>query len=369
MIGSRGIPVTYSGIETSIEEIAPRLVERGHEITVYARNYYSDMPDIFKGVTIKKLPSLDTKHFDTFTHACLSTLHSIKEKYDIVHFHTIGPSIFSFMPRLSGIKTVTTVQGLDWQRAKWGKIASLCLKFGEFSSAKFSNKTIAVSRTLKDYYDRKYKKGATYIPNGTVLPQQLKNPEIIAKFGLSNENYILFLARLVPEKGCHYLIKAFNEINTDLKLVIAGGSGHSDKYVQNLKNMSKNNNIIFTGYVSGHLKKELYSNAYVYVLPSEIEGLPLSLLEAMSYKRCALVSDIRENIEVMNGISLSFANKDYNDLKNKLEYLIKNKELARKYGLAGFKLVKETYSWDTITDEIENIYFDLIKTQPEQVIS
>jgi glycosyltransferase involved in cell wall biosynthesis len=177
------------------------------------------------------------------------------------------------------------------------------------------------------------------------------------------------LARLVPEKGCHYLIKAFNEINTDLKLVIAGGSGHSDKYVQNLKNMSKNNNIIFTGYVSGHLKKELYSNAYVYVLPSEIEGLPLSLLEAMSYKRCALVSDIRENIEVMNGISLSFANKDYNDLKNKLEYLIKNKELARKYGLAGFKLVKETYSWDTITDEIENIYFDLIKTQPEQVIS
>jgi glycosyltransferase involved in cell wall biosynthesis len=361
MVGSRGIPVTYSGVETSIQEIAPRLVDKGHEITVYARNYYPDIPDSFKGVAVKKLPSLNTKHFDTLTHAFLSTIHTLKEPYDIVHFHTIGPSIFSFLPRIFGMKTVTTVQGLDWQRAKWGKIASLCLRLGEFSSSNLCNHTITVSKTLKGYYDRKYKRGATYIPNGTQMPPEPRRPHLITKFGLSDQNYILFLARLVPEKGCHYLINAFTELDTDLKLVIAGGTGHTDQYVQTLKIMSGNKNIIFTGYVSGDMKEELFSNAYIYVLPSEIEGLPISLLEAMSYKKCVLASNITENLEVVNGVSPTFVNKDYHDFKNKLQQLIMDKDRVRQYGLTGFELVKRTYTWDKITDKIERIYFDLMR--------
>jgi glycosyltransferase involved in cell wall biosynthesis len=288
MLGSRGIPTNYSGIERALEETCPRLVQRGHQVTVYTQSDVAYDRDEFKGVTIKRVPAIKTKHLETLTRVIGSLGRELLEQNDIIHFHALGPSVFSCVPRIFANKTVVTVHGLDWQRKKWGALARRFLRMAEYASAKFPNTTIVVSQALKKYYDTKYNIKTVYIPNGVTIPS-LRRPKLIKRYGLSEENYILFVSRLVPEKGCHYLIEAFKRLATDKKLVIAGSSSHTETYEEQLHALSNNHpNIVFTGFVSGELLEELFSNAYLYVLPSEIEGLSLSLLEAMSYRRCVV---------------------------------------------------------------------------------
>jgi glycosyltransferase involved in cell wall biosynthesis len=360
MIGSRGIPVVYSGIETSLEEICPRLVSRGHEVTVYCRSSYSHIPSIYHGVKLKKLPSIKTKHLDTISHVFLSLMNSLFNSFDIIHLHAIGPALLAFLAKIKGTKVALTVHGLDWQRAKWNRFAKICLKAGERSSTFFANRIIVVSKVLRDYFQKRYGITTHYIPNGTLIPT-LKPPNIIKKFELKKNNYILFVARLVPEKGCHYLIRAFNELNTELKLVIAGDSGYDRTYLEFLKGLSRNKNIIFTGFSSGEELEELWSNAYLYVLPSEIEGLAVSLLEAMSYGRCAVTSDIPENLEVINGYGYSFQNKSYKDLKKVLQKLLAEPDSVHSMGKKAREYIKQNYSWDTIIEQLEKVYLSMIK--------
>ena len=362
MIGSRGIPVTYSGVETHLAELCPRLARMGHHVVVYGKADIDYRGTVYQGVHLRRVPAIPTKHLETLSRTFVSTCKELVSESDIVHFHCLGPSVFAFLPRVFSKKTVVTVHGLDWQRAKWGHFATSCLKLGEWTSAHLPDATICVSHVLKSYYDQKYGISAWYVPNGVNIPARLLSKDIKA-FGLNRKEYILFLSRLVPEKGCEYLIRAFNQIDTCMKLVIAGGPGHTEGYVHKLKTLASiNDRIIFTGFVSGNTLGELFSNAYLYVLPSEIEGLPISLLEALGYGICVVTSDIPENLEISQHYGFSFKNRDVSDLKRVLEELLADRRLVEEMGKLGRERIQREYSWDRIAKQTENVYQRVIDT-------
>lgn len=360
-IGQKGIPSRAGGVEIHVEEIA-KYMAKDNDVTVYCRrNYCSQYFKEYKGIHIKYINSINSKHLDAITYTFLATIDAIKQKNQIIHYHALGPSLLSFIPKLFGIKVISTCHGLDWKRDKWNKIAKKVLKLGEYASVKFPDKTIAVSNSISCYLKEKYKKDIIYIPNGIDKKVCREVDEIRNKYNLDKNGYILFLARLVPEKGAHYLIDAFNKCKTNKKLVIVGGSSHSDDYVECLHGKAKDNkNIIFTGFLSGEILDELYYNAYLYVLPSEIEGLPISLLEAMAYGQCCLVSNIKENLEVIEDKAIAFKSKSVEDLQQKLQYLIDNTEIVNRYKSESKKYVLKKYNWDDVSKRTQNVYKLLI---------
>jgi glycosyltransferase involved in cell wall biosynthesis len=358
MIGSRGIPETYSGIETALKAMCPRLVARGHEVTVYCRSYYG-FPDEYEGVRLVSLPSINTKHLDTLTHVLLCTLHSLFQDFDILHYHALGPTLFAWLPRARGRRVVATVQGLDWQRAKWGAIARKTLQLAERTSARLPHRTIVVSRVLESYYTTRYGSSAVYIPNGVDMPAATPSPRLIKEYGLKGDDYILFAGRLVPEKGVHGLLEAYSQLGTNKKLVIAGEGVHSEEYVATLKETA-GPDVVFTGHVVGELLAELFSNAYLYVLPSAIEGLSLSLLEAMSYGLCVVASDIPENREVVGGRGFTFNSGDWQSLAGVLEHLLGDESAVTESGLKARAHVQQEYGWDSITERTDQLYRSLI---------
>jgi glycosyltransferase involved in cell wall biosynthesis len=359
MVGQKGVPATYGGIERHVEEISSRLVDRGHRVTVYSRLYYTRVGGTYHGIHLRRLPSINTKHLDTATHTALSTLDAVLRDNDIVHFHALGPSVFSLLPRLRGQKSVVTIHALDWERQKWGKLASWILKKCEYPALHFPTRTVVVSKTLAAYFERKYGISPVVIPNGTSEPVH-RTASKIRRFGIEQGHYVLFVGRLVPEKGCHYLLEAFSRMNGDTKLVMAGGSSFSDGYVQDLKKY-ESSRILFLDYVYGDLLEELWSNAYLVVQPSTLEGLSLSLLEALSYGRCVLTSDIPENLEVVNGNAVSFRSADVEDLKSKMETLLQNPDIVRSYEEKSRRLVRERFSWDHAVDQIEDLYREMVE--------
>lgn len=360
MIGQKGIAAKDGGVEKHVEEIATRLVKSGYEVTVYYRNTYIDTQMTeYKGIKLKCINTINNKNLDAIVYTFKATMDALRKNFDVYHYHALGPASLSFIPRLFGKKVIVTVHGLDWQRGKWGKFAKAYLKFGENITGKFANKIISVSENLKNYFIKKYnrkEKDVIFIPNGVNI--SMSQPEdLIKAFGLEEDNYILYLARIVPEKGSHYLIQAFNNLNTDKKLVIAGGTSFTDDYLLKIKALVKDDTkIIFTGNVDGKLKEELFSNCYIYVLPSDIEGMPLTLLEAMSYRRCCLVSDIPENKNVVKNNGLTFKKGNIDDLKEKIELLLNNKDLIKNMGENSFNDISDNYNWEYVTKKIEKVY-------------
>lgn len=363
IIGQKGIPSRAGGVEIHVEEIASRIIQYNNDVTVYCReSYCNERHDTYRKIKIKYMKSWNSKHLDAITYTFLSTIDAIREKNDVIHYHALGPTLLSFIPKIFGINVISTCHGLDWQRAKWGRIAKFSLKLGELASIKFPNKTIVVSKKLQEFYWNTHKKETIYIPNGIEAKKRLEPNIINSMYNLKKDDYVLFLARLVPEKGAHYLIDAFNRINTNKKLVIAGGSSHSDEYVDSLRKKAKSNkNIIFTGFVSGDILDELFTNAYIYVLPSEIEGLPISLLEAMSYGQCCLVSNIEENLEVVENYAEVFESKNISSLEEKLEYLIENEKEVYKYKNISSNFIMNKYNWDKVAKETYDVYKDITK--------
>jgi glycosyltransferase involved in cell wall biosynthesis len=324
-------------------------------VTVYCRPYYTTTnEEFYKGIRLKKIPTINSKNFDAITHTLLSTGHILFRDYDIVHYHAIGPATLSVFSRFFGKRTVATVHGLDWQREKWGKKAQTYLKMGERSSVWFPHATIAVSRFLKEYLERKYRKPVNYIPSATNDPVYLA-PSKIKSYGLEGGDYVLFVARLVPEKGCHFLIEAFNRLKTDKRLVIAGGSSHSDDYVKDLQRMASDN-VIFTGYVYGDELHELYTNAYCYVQPSTIEGMPITLLEAIAYGRCVIASDIPANLEVVKDTGLIFQTENVDDLERMLVQTLDNPDMVEHLGKRAQEMGVTEYSYDSIAEKTLKLY-------------
>lgn len=356
----KGMPLG-GGIEKYTEEIGSRLAKDGHEITVYTLRNYGATDGVYKGMKIKTVPTLKTKSFEKLAGAFLATIKNcIEDETDIVHFHAFGPAMFSFIPRLFNKKVVVQGHGLEWKRSRWGWAGRLFLKLTEIPSVKFPHNITVVSHVQKKYLLDRYSKESVYIPTG-INPPQREKPDIIKSYGLTGNDYILFAARLVNEKGAHYLIDAYKRMRTDFRLVIAGDARHENLYKSKLHQLAEGNKkIIFTGFVTGKLLHELFSNCYLFVLPSELEGLPTVLLEAMSYGNCCLVSDIPENLEALNNLGYTFKNKDRDDLVEKLKFLTSNAKATEIFKETARSYVIEDYSWDKITLEFEKLYNNLL---------
>ena len=357
-IGGRGVVSKYSGIESFYEEAGKRLAEMGHEITVYCRNYFTPALSEWNGMRLVRLPTFRGKHLETVIHTLLSTMHAVTGKYDLVHYHALGPALFAWIPRLFGTKSAVTVQGLDWQRKKWGRVASAVLRMGEQASAHLPNQTMVVSGTLQRRYREVHGIETRYIPNGGVLRDRTE-PRKILEWGLEPDRYLLFLGRFSPEKNCDLLIQAFEQIDGDVKLVMAGGANYCDKYSRKLVKHASDR-IRMLGWVGGEDLDELLTQAMIFVLPSDMEGLSLALLDAMGAGRCVLVSDVPENREAVEGAGFTFRCGDVEDLSDRIRFLVANPAIREAAGRAARKRVEEEYGWDKVTREIERAYFDAL---------
>jgi len=361
MLGSRGIPAQYSGIEASLQEVCPRLVQRGHRVSVYCAARTSPTTGMYKGVLLRRLPAIYTKHLETATRTVLSTLAEVIGDNDILHFHALGPSFLSFLPRFAGKGTVATIHGLDWRHAKWGTAARAVLRACEWGAVRFPNATIVVSKSLVDYVRDRHGRSVVYIPNGvTIRPPE--NRRLLASLGLQNAPYILFVTRLIPGKGLDCLIRAFSGTKTNHRLVLVGDAAYDRPYVKHLRQLAAENpRVMFPGFVTGRLLEELFSNAALYVFPSETEGLSISLLEAMGYGQCVLASDIPPNREVLSDKGFYFAPGDVEELKRSMTRLLSDAELRQRKGQEAREHVSKHYNWDTIVDRIEQLYTDVLK--------
>jgi len=352
----KGMPIG-GGVEKYTEEVGARLVERGHEVVVYTTRLYGTTDGFYRGMRIKTVPCVDRRSLQKLTASFMATLYQFMEPdVDIVHFHAIGPSVFCFLPRLIGRPAVVQSHGHEWMRAKWDWKGRAFFKVTEWMAMKMASDVTAVSHVLTDDYERRYQRRVSYIPTGVNVVAPVA-PDEIHKLGLAGDDYILFAARLVAEKGAHYLIDAYRGLDTDVKLVIAGDAQHEEQYKEMLREkVGGDERILFPGFVTGRLLGELFSNARIYALPSEIEGLPISLLEAMSYGNCCVASDIPENQEAMGEHGFTFRNRDADDLERVLAELLGDSQKIDSKKVDAREHVLRHYQWDMIADKFEIFY-------------
>ncbi len=376
MVGQKGIPTRFGGIERHVEALSGRLATAGHEVLVYTRPWYADpgyaCPD---GVRVVLTPTVRTKHLDAIVHTFTSTVHAIREGVDIIHYHGVGPSLMSWIPRLLAprIKVVATFHCIDRKHQKWGVFARVMLWLGERFACTFPHRTIAVSQTLRNYCEHRHGRSAEYIPNGIVEPAPGEQgwSSVLQEHGLEPNGYIVMVSRLVRHKGAHYLIDAYRSIKLNgghygKKLVIVGDSAFTDDYVVELKQKAAGDeDIVFTGYRSGADLDMLFAGAYLVVHPSESEGLPIAVLEAMSYGKTVLASDIPENLEAVRDHGVTFRNKDVQDLALKLVYLIRHPHLVVERGECARRHVIEHYHWDDVAVAVDALYRSLAPVAQE----
>ncbi len=404
MFGHKHIPSREGGVEIVVEQLAVRMARLGHKVTCYNRggdfvrysnvdptrdSYISNESDgltplkeddkRYKGVRIKKVPTINVKGLAAVTSSIFASIATGLNKYDVVHIHAEGPCIMCGFLKACGKRVIVTIHGLDHKRAKWGRFASWYILRGEQAAAKHADEIIVLSKSVQDYFMEMYGRRTVLIPNGVEEAKQIPGDIIKSKWGLDKDGYILYLGRLVPEKGIHYLIEAYKQLDTDKKLVIAGGSSDTDEYLDRLKTIAYGQtdggessvsgmeekaaklkkNIVFTGFVQGPTLEELYSNAYIYCLPSDLEGMPLSLLEAMSYGNACLTSDIPECADVMEDKGITFKRGDVKDLTARLKELCTGKEgaatvQALKAQAAMF--ITDKYNWNDAVNRTLALY-------------
>ena len=372
MLGHKRMPSHEGGIEIVVEELATRMVNLGHRVTCYNRmghhvsgkEYDTDTQKCseYKGVRIRHLPTISYKGLAAVSSSFFGCLFTAFGKYDIVHIHAEGPAAFCWIPRLLGKHVVLTIHGLDWARAKWqGSFASTYIKFAEKMGVKFANKVIVLNEHNRQYFKDTYGLETQLIPNG-VSQAHTELPDLITKkFGLEKDGYILYLGRIVPEKGGHYLCDAYKNVETDKKLVIAGGSSDSEEYFNELKAASADDKrIVFTGFVDGKLRDELFSNAYAFVLPSDLEGMSLSLLEAMSYGNCVITSDIKECTDVTEGNGFVFRHGSVKGLQKILQYVCDNPDIVKINKKHVAEFIQERYNWDDVVSRTLDVYKEIL---------
>ncbi|HET9887241.1 MAG TPA: glycosyltransferase family 4 protein [bacterium] len=360
MIGQKGIPATYGGVERHVDELARRFAALGHDVRVYCRPHYTPEDAAIPGVRLVRLPSIATKHLDAISHVALASLHVLFTDADVVHYHALGPSSLAWLPRLFGKKVVVTVHGLDWRREKWGKVASNYLRFCEWTSTHLPHATIVVSQTLREHFGM-HGRRVHYVPNGT--PPPIEASEQGARtLGLEPGRYVLFVGRLVPEKGVHLLVEAHNKFAQDWTLAIAGEGHFTDEYVQRCREAA-GEDVRFLGPVYGEELASLWQHAALVVLPSSMEGLSIALLEAMSYCRPVLASDIPENREVLEEIGEVFRSGDPQDLGRRLHELLRSPAKRSEMGKRGGERIRERYGWDRVVQQTANIYQSLSSTR------
>lgn len=356
------------GIEVVVEELSTRMVKLGHQVTCYNRGghhvsgkeFDGERLHEYKGVKLKTVSTINRKGLTAVSSSFFAALASAFGRYDVVHIHAEGPATMCWIPKLFGKRVVVTIHGLDWQREKWKNgFGSKYIHLGEKMAVKFADEIIVLSKGVQEYFQKTYGRKTLFIPNGVNRPVLRKADLIKNKFGIDKDGYLLFLGRIVPEKGLRYLIEAYKELHTDKKLVIAGGSSDTDDFMQEIQTLATGDDrIIFTGFVAGQALEELYSNAYLYLLPSDLEGMPLSLLEAMSYGNCCVVSDIAECSEVVEDKAVTFQKSNVQDLKEKLQRLCDDPATVQKYKNEAADFICSKYNWDEITQKTLEVYED-----------
>ena len=368
MIGHKRFPSRAGGVEIVVWNLAVRMARLGHEVYVYNRHCDEKKIREFEGVHIIEIPTFQHQSLNAMVYSLLATVHAIFHRYDVVHYHAEGPSVMLRFARWFGKKTVATIHGLDWRQGKWGGGASRYLLFGEKTAAKCSDALIVLSESTKKYFMERYGRASIFIPNG-VEQGTVREPKLIRKYGISGRDYILFLARITPVKRLEYLLDAFSGLKTDKKLIVAGAMEPSTPYIASIREKaSRDERVKLIGFVEGAELEELFSNCYLYVLPSDVEGMPISLLEAISYRARVLVSDIPENTEVLLGYGNTFEKGNAESLKARLAYALEHPEL---YG-QDFKpeqteaqteeqvdTILSGHDWDAVTWQTLKLYEDI----------
>ncbi len=367
MLGHKRIPSREGGIEVVVEELSTRMVELGHNVTCYNRRGHHisgkefDMAQLnkYKGINLKSVFTIEAKGLAAMSSSFFAAVCATFGKYDVVHFHAEGPCAMLWLPKLFGKRCIATIHGLDHQRAKWGKLASTYIKLGEKTAVKCADEIIVLSEGVQKYFADTYGRQTKFIPNGVCRPKIHEADMIKEYFDLQKDAYILYLGRIVPEKGLRYLVEAYKGVNTDKKLVIAGGASDTDTFMSEIRELAESDErIIFTGFVQGQMLHELYSNAYLYTLPSDLEGMPLSLLEALSYGNCCLTSDIPECADVLSDNGITFNKGNVSDLRDKLTYAVQNPQIVAKYKANAADYVCSRFNWDDIVTQTLDLYID-----------
>lgn len=352
------------GVEIVVKELCTRMAKAGHKVTCYNRSGHHvsgaeyDRKTEYTGIRQRSVPTIEKKGLAAVSSSFFAALCSAFGRYDVVHIHAEGPAFFCWIPKMFGKRVIVTVHGIDLQREKWKSgFGSKFIRRGEKNAVKYADEIIVLSVGVQVYFEKTYGRKTRFIPNGVNRPE-IQKPELITeKYGLTKDSYILFLGRLVPEKGLRYLIEAYKQTKTNKKLVIAGGSSDTDSFMKEIKKLAKGDErILFTGFVQGKMLDELYSNAYVYTLPSDLEGMPLSLLEAMSYGNCCLTSNIPECTEVVEDKALIFKKSDVDDLKNCLQDACDHPEKVLELKKQAADFICEKYNWDDVVEETMKLY-------------
>lgn len=352
------------GVEIVVKELCTRMAKTGHKVTCYNRSGHHvsgaeyDRKTEYTGIRQRFVPTIEKKGLAAVSSSFFAALCSAFGRYDVVHIHAEGPAFFCWIPKMFGKRVIVTVHGIDWQREKWKSgFGSKFIRRGEKNAVKYADEIIVLSAGVQKYFEKTYGRKTRFIPNGVNRPEIQKSELITEKYGLTKDSYILFLGRLVPEKGLRYLIEAYKQTKTDKKLVIAGGSSDTDSFMKEIKELAKDDErILFTGFVQGKMLDELYSNAYIYTLPSDLEGMPLSLLEAMSYGNCCLTSDIPECTEVVEDKALIFKKSDVDDLRNCLQDACDHPEKIWELKKQAADFICEKYNWDDVVEETMKLY-------------
>lgn len=372
MIGHKVVPSRRGGIENVLTTLCPLLADMGVDVTCYNRSadkveneYVGTVENKkYRGVTLKNAPTVNAKGVSAMIASFTAAISAAFSKYDIIHFHAEGPCAAMWIPKMFGKRCVATVHGLDWQREKWGKgFASKYIKFGERVMVKCADEIIVLSESAREYFKNTYNRETVLIHNGIEAPEKKEAEKITELYGIGKNDYICTVSRLTAEKGIHYLIDAYNKIKTDKKLVIAGDTSDTDEYVAFLKEKAGDNpNIIFTGFITGDTLKEIYSNAYLIAIPSDIEGMSLSLLEALAYGNAVLCSDIPENTLVTEDKAMHFKKSDVSDLSDKLQTLCDNETIVCDLRTDVDKYILQKYSWTDVATSTLDLYKKLINS-------
>lgn len=355
--GTRGIPNIMGGVETHCEELFPRIAAKGIDTTIIRRkSYVHDSLSEWKGVKLLDIDTPKKKSFEAIIHTFKAILKAKALKADIVHIHAIGPALLTPLARLLGMKVVFTHHGPDYDRDKWGFAAKTMLKLGERMGTMFANDVIVISNVINDILVRKYhRKDCHLIYNGVPEPEICDYPEYFTELGIEKEKYILGMCRFVPEKNLHHLVEAFSKIDTKgCKLVLAGDTDFEDEYSKHLKKMAREHGVVLTGFIKGKKLHSLLTHARCFVLPSSHEGLPIALLEAMSYKLPVIVSNIPANLEVGLPHDNYFPVDDIDKLANKLQ-----KNVTLPFYNVNYDM--SSYNWDYIAEQVNQVYIKAIQ--------
>lgn len=365
VLGTRGVPDVMGGVETHCQALYPRLVAKGHSVKLFARSGYVSQKNIYDFMGVKIIPiwAPRKKSLEAICHTTWGIIRVAinRKQFDILHIHAIGPSLLVPLARLFGIPVIITHHGPDYDRQKWGKVAKTILRLGERLGCQYASSIITVSKHIRQCVHLMYGCNADYIPNGVPIPESIPSGDALVKWGLTSRRYILTVGRLVPEKGFHDLISAFSSIETNWQLVIAGAADHEDSYSKGLKQQADNDpRIIMTGFIKGKELGEIFSNAVLFVLPSYHEGLPIALLEAMSYDLSIIASDIPANLELASS-NETYPVGNVDTLRSRLQEFI----ISPTLNPGTRNRIMSEFNWDLVAEQTESIYLNIVPSSPK----